>query len=100
MNLAPADSPYPGVAQVRQAEFHPVLPWVVAATKSNHVSVFDWKTKQVRSAKLSPPGAASPRPESPAPLPTTPLAPWRNILPKPAANKWLFATKWHIIYFM
>ncbi|EFJ48111.1 hypothetical protein VOLCADRAFT_91352 [Volvox carteri f. nagariensis] len=32
---------------VRQVEFHPVLPWIVSATKSDNVSVWDWRTRQV-----------------------------------------------------
>ncbi|KAG2499410.1 hypothetical protein HYH03_002984 [Edaphochlamys debaryana] len=38
---------HPAGDKVRQVEFHPVLPWVVSATKSDHVSVWDWRTKQV-----------------------------------------------------
>ncbi|KAG2438819.1 hypothetical protein HXX76_005360 [Chlamydomonas incerta] len=37
----------PADDKVRQVEFHPVLPWIVSATKSNHVSVWDWRTRQV-----------------------------------------------------
>ncbi|PNG99600.1 hypothetical protein TSOC_014617 [Tetrabaena socialis] len=36
----------PASDKVRQAEFHPVLPWIVSATKSDHVCVWDWRTKQ------------------------------------------------------
>ena len=34
--------------QVRQVEFHPVLPWVVSATKSDQITVWDWSNQQVR----------------------------------------------------
>ncbi|KXZ56072.1 hypothetical protein GPECTOR_2g954 [Gonium pectorale] len=37
----------PAPDKVAKVEFHPVLPWVVSATKSDHVSVWDWRTKQV-----------------------------------------------------
>ncbi|KAG2453326.1 hypothetical protein HYH02_001550 [Chlamydomonas schloesseri] len=37
----------PADDKVRQVEFHPVLPWIVSATKSNYVSVWDWRTRQV-----------------------------------------------------
>ncbi|GFR42994.1 hypothetical protein Agub_g3993 [Astrephomene gubernaculifera] len=38
---------HPASDKVRQVEFHPVLPWIVSATKSDHVCVWDWRTKQV-----------------------------------------------------
>lgn len=46
--------------QVRQVELHPVQPWVVAATKSNHVCVWDWRSKQVgcKAGVVAPAGRA------------------------------------------
>ncbi|GLI58425.1 hypothetical protein VaNZ11_000129 [Volvox africanus] len=38
---------YPAADKVRQVEFHPVLPWVVSTTKSDNVSVWDWRTRQL-----------------------------------------------------
>ncbi|MEW5306192.1 MAG: hypothetical protein WDW36_008676 [Sanguina aurantia] len=37
---------HPASDKVRQAEFHPTQPWVVSATKSHHVCVWDWVTQQ------------------------------------------------------
>lgn len=39
--------------QVRQAEFHPTQPWVVSATKSHHVCVWDWVTQQVGDIEIN-----------------------------------------------
>ncbi|GIL66637.1 hypothetical protein Vafri_20113, partial [Volvox africanus] len=38
---------YPAADKVRQVEFHPVLPWIVSTTKSDNVSVWDWRTRQL-----------------------------------------------------
>uniref|UniRef100_A0A7S0RG02 Uncharacterized protein n=1 Tax=Chlamydomonas leiostraca TaxID=1034604 RepID=A0A7S0RG02_9CHLO len=33
--------------KVRQVEFHPVLPWVVSATKSDYITVWDYEKQQL-----------------------------------------------------
>ena len=36
----------PTSEKARQAEFHPVQPWIAVATKDDHVCVWDWHSQQ------------------------------------------------------